>query len=142
MDLIVDASVGFKWLVKEEGSDSALRLLGNEDIVAPDFLLAECRNAILTSVRRGKLTVEAAQQIERNLDALQIATMPSRPLLSQAFAIGLEYSHPIYDCIYVAAALATNRVLVTADENFAAKFATSAIGRNSIKLLKVIAAGL
>jgi predicted nucleic acid-binding protein len=136
VDLIVDASVAFKWLVKENGSDIALRLLDDHDIVAPGLLLAECRNAILTSVRRGKLTVDTARQVERTLDALQIATIPSRPFLSQAFAIALEHSHPIYDCIYAAAAMESHRILVTADANFHAKMVASSMVRDHIRLLQ------
>lgn len=141
MDLVVDASVAFKWLVTEDGSDIALRILDEHDIVAPDLLLAECRNGILTSVRRGTSTVETAQQLERNLDALGIATVPSRLFLAQAFAIALECSHPIYDCIYVAAAISSDRILVTADTKLAAKMATSPIGQDRIRLLQTFAAG-
>jgi predicted nucleic acid-binding protein len=135
VDLVVDASVAFKWLAKEDGSDIALRVLHEHNIVAPDLLLAECRNAILTSVRRGNLTIEGAQQLERDLDALEIATIPFRLFLSQAFAIALECRHPIYDCIYVAAAISSDRALVTADAKFAAKIAMSPIARDRIRLL-------
>jgi len=141
VDLVVDASIAFKWLVKEDDSDAALQLLGSNTVVAPDVLLAECRNAILTTVRRGKLTVERAQQLERHFEALQIETMPSRLFLPHAFAIALEISHPIYDCIYLAAAIATDRMLVTADEKFAAKITAAVLGRDRIKLLKAFASG-
>jgi len=63
VDLVVDASIAFKWLVKEVDSDAALQLLRSNTIVAPDILLAECRNAILTTVRRGKLSVERANSL-------------------------------------------------------------------------------
>jgi len=47
-----------KWLMQENDSDHAIRLLQNNDVAAPDFLLIECRNAALTNVRRGRLTIE------------------------------------------------------------------------------------
>ena len=138
MDIVVDASVAFKWLVREDGSDKALRLLDRCDVIAPALLLAECRNAILTNVRRGKLSVEAAKQIELDLDALQIATVPTELFLSQAFVLGLRLSHPIYDCIYLAAAMATDRVLITADGNFLAKLQASVIGVDRVRMLEAI----
>jgi len=138
VDIVVDASVAFKWLVREDGSDKALRLLDRCDVIAPALLLAECRNAILTNVRRGKLSVEAAKQIELDLDALQIATVPTELFLSQAFVLGLRLSHPIYDCIYLAAAMATDRVLITADGNFLAKLQASVIGVDRVRMLEAI----
>jgi len=55
------------------------------------------------------------------------------PLLTPAFALALEFNHPIYDCIYLAAALATGRTLVTADTRFAAKLPDAM--RSRVKLL-------
>jgi len=141
VDLVVDASIAFKWLVKEVDSDAALQLLRSNTIVAPDILLAECRNAILTTVRRGKLSVERAEQLERDFESMQIETMPSRMFLSNAFAIALEIGHPIYDCIYLAAAIAADRMLVTADEKFAMKVTAPVIGHGRVKLLRTFAAG-
>jgi predicted nucleic acid-binding protein len=105
------------------------------------MLLAECRNAILTTVRRGKLSVERAQQLERDFEGMQIETLPSRMFLSNAFAIAPEIGHPIYDCIYLAAAIAADRMLVTADEKFAMKVTGPVIGYGRVKLLRTFAAG-
>lgn len=121
MDLVVDASVAFKWLVAEADSNAAVSLLQHHDVVAPDVLLAECRNAALTHVRRRTISIEQARQTERDLEALQLHTLPSSPFLTHAFTLGLELGHPIYDCIYLAAAIASDRILVTADERFATK---------------------
>lgn len=135
MDVVVDASVAFKWLVTEADSQAAVFLLENHNIVAPDVLLTECRNAALTHVRRGTISIEQARQAERDLQALQLQTLPSIPFLTQAFTLGLELSHPIYDCIYLAAAIAADRILVTADERFAAKVRVSVGTADRIRLL-------
>jgi predicted nucleic acid-binding protein len=141
VDAVVDASVAFKWLVTEDDSDTALALLRDGNIVVPDLLLIECRNAALTNVRRGGLSAEQARQVEHRLDALPLRTVPTQPLLPRAFEIGLALDHPIYDCIYMAAALATNRMLITADERFFAKVTTRPSDRGHIKLLKAFTAG-
>ena len=135
MDLVVDASIAFKWLVAEADSPAAVSLLQNHNLIAPDVLLAECRNAALTHVRRGTISIEQAKQAERDLEALQLHTLPSTPFLTHAFMLALELSHPIYDCIYLAAAIATDLILVTADERFAAKVQTSVGVADRIKLL-------
>jgi len=135
VDLVVDASIAFKWLVTEADSEAAVSLLQKNNVVAPDVLLAECRNAALTHLRRGTISIEQAKQTERDLEALQLHTLPSTPFLTHAFMLALELRHPIYDCIYLAAAIASDRILVTADERFAAKVEGSGIAKNRIRLL-------
>jgi predicted nucleic acid-binding protein len=139
VNLIVDASVVFKWLVAENDSDLALRLRHDHDLVAPDLVLAECRNAALTNFRKGYLTEQQTRQVDQELLTLQLRTLPSTPLLSEAFAIAVSIRHPIYDCIYVAAAIATERLLITADRRFAGKLQISATAADHVKTLDAFA---
>ena len=47
MCLVVDASVAIKWLVEEEGSETATRLLeGNHELHAPRLMVSEVTNAL------------------------------------------------------------------------------------------------
>jgi predicted nucleic acid-binding protein len=135
VDVVVDASIAFKWLVTEADSEAAVSLLQNHNIVAPDILLAECRNAALTHIRRGTISIEQAKQAERELEALQLHTLPSVPFLTHAFMLALDLGHPIYDCIYLAAAITSDRILVTADGRFAAKVQSSPMLADRIKVL-------
>jgi predicted nucleic acid-binding protein len=137
MNVVVDASVVLKWFVTEEDSAAALLVRTEHDIAAPDFLLIECRNALLNKVRRRELDRAQADDAESALDAigLGIEILPSPPILRHAFTIALDLAEPIYDCIYLAAALATDRKLITADEHFAAKVSKSRFGENRIQLL-------
>src|SRR5438132_9421734 len=102
MNVVVDASIVLKWLVIEEDSPAALLVRIEHDIVAPDFLLIECRNALLNKVRRRELERAQAEDAESALDAigLGIAILPSPPLLRHAFTIALDLGEPIYDCVY------------------------------------------
>ena len=68
MNVVVDASVVLKCVVTEEDSEAALLLLANHDIAAPDFLLIECRNALLTKLRRQELQREEAEEGESILE--------------------------------------------------------------------------
>ena len=137
MNVVVDASVVLKWFVAEADSSAALHVRAEHDIVAPDFLLIECRNAFLNKVRRRELDRAQVEDAESALDAigLGIAILPSPPLLRHAFTIALDLAEPIYDCIYLAAAIATDRTLITADERFAAKVMKSPFGEDRIELL-------
>jgi predicted nucleic acid-binding protein len=127
MNVVVDASVVLKCVVTEEDSAAALLLLANHDIAAPDFLLIECRNALLTKLRRQELQREEAEEGESILEEIgsRITIFATIPILRQAYSMALGLAHPIYDCIYLAAALATDRKLITADVRFAAKVTRS-----------------
>jgi predicted nucleic acid-binding protein len=135
VDLVVDASIAIKWLIREPDSEVALGLRAEHNILAPAFLLIECRNALLTGVRRGKLTPEQARSAEAEINAIGIHIVSSESLLARAFEIALELGEPIYDCIYLAAAIATDRRLITADQRFIAAAGRSAYSNGRIYLL-------
>jgi predicted nucleic acid-binding protein len=133
--LVVDASVVVKCVVEEAGTPEALAIVAEHEILAPDLLLAESRNAILTKVRRLILTPEEGYRAERSLNGLSIRIVPSVQLLAEAFAIAMELGEPIYDCIYLAAALALDTKLITADESFARIVRRSAYGEARVQPL-------
>lgn len=119
--MIVDANIVVKWFVAEDDSDAALALRLQGELFAPDVMLIEYRNALLKKVRRQAISTTEARRAEREIDSVGITILPSAPLLSNAFRLGLDLREPIYDCIYLAAAIAADRILVTADQRFAAK---------------------
>jgi predicted nucleic acid-binding protein len=133
--VILDANIVLKWFIAEDDSDAALRLRLEGDLLAPDIMPIEYRNALLNKVRRRAISIEEAERAEREIDGAGVIIISSAPLLSSAFRLALDLGEPIYDCIYFAAAIATNHVLVTADEKFATKAQASKVGGNRIKLL-------
>jgi predicted nucleic acid-binding protein len=137
MNIVVDASLVLKWFVVEDDSAAALRVRIEHDIVAPDLLLVECRNALLSKLRRREIERAVAEDAESMLDALGlgIAILPSPPMLPHAFKIALDLGEPIYDCVYLAVALATDRKLITADARFATKASKSQFGKDRIEML-------
>jgi len=110
-------------------------------MIAPDLLPIECRNAFLNKIRRRELSVAAARRLERDLDAIEIEILPAAAFLSRAFAIAIELGEPIYDCIYVAMAVTTERVFLTADKEFALVVGNSSLGRERVMLLADLVAG-
>jgi predicted nucleic acid-binding protein len=141
MNLIVDASVALKWLVVEDDSQIALKVRAEHDLIAPDLMLVECRNALLNKVRRRELDVAEAKRIENAMHDLNSMTVPAAEFLSGAFSAALELHEPIYDCVYLAAAIATDRILVTADASFARAVADSSFDPGYVRLLSAFTAG-
>ena len=119
MAVVVDASIVIKWLVDEDDSPLALALRAQQNTAAPDFVLIECRNVLLTKTRKKLLVPADAMRAESTMGSIGLELLPSRRFLTEAFALALELGQPIYDCIYLAAAIATDCTLVTADARFA-----------------------
>ncbi len=116
MPLVADASVAVKWIVSEPHSAAALELLENNDVVVPDFLLAEVRNALITRVRRKLTSTAEARTSEAEFALLPLIVVPARERLAHAFDLALMLEHPVYDCIYLALAIERGLPLVTADQ--------------------------
>jgi predicted nucleic acid-binding protein len=119
--LVVDASVVIKWVVEEEGTELALALRGVARLIAPDLLIAECANILWKKVQRGELTGDEADFAAQLLERADIELFPMRGLMHEATRIAIALSHPAYDCIYVALAMATDARFVTADERLLQK---------------------
>ena len=119
MTVIVDVSVAIKWVVDEAGSLAARRLVAEEQLSAPDLMFVECANVLRTKVRRGELAPILAREALRVIDAAPIRSIPGRPHVAAAQAIALELDRSVYDCLYLAIAIAEYAVMVTADARFA-----------------------
>lgn len=115
--LVADASVIAKCVLPEPGTDSARRLvLGADVVLAPTHLQAECANAIWKHVHRGTLHPDRGRQAIEHLRTVPLRLCPLSDLIPDAFVIALEHDHPVYDCLYVAAAIRNDCALATADE--------------------------
>ncbi len=115
MPLIVDASVAVKWIVEEPLRDEALELVRLNDVVVPDLLLAEVRNALVNRVRRRLSTIEEARAAATAFRAIPLIIERSSDQLERAFDLALAFEHPLYDCLYLALAMARDLNLFTAD---------------------------
>lgn len=115
--LVADASVVVKCVLVEPGSDFAQQLVVSaEPPFAPGHVQAECVNAIWKYVHRGALSPERAHEALGYLESIPLRLRPLRKLTADAFALALEYDHPVYDCYYLACAIQNDCALATADE--------------------------
>jgi predicted nucleic acid-binding protein len=115
MALVVDASVAVKWVIEEALRDRALDLLADNEVIAPDLLLTEVRNALAMRVRRRLTTVAEARAAEAAFRSIPLLIEPTSELLEDAFELALRLAHPIYDCLYLALAVRRDLPLATAD---------------------------
>ena len=128
MKLVVDASVAVKWFVSETLSGEARLLLSHRlELHAPDFLLAEYANVIWKKVRRRELTASPVYTDALSNLSENVALHPIGHMIEHAMQAALDLDHPIYDCLYLACAEATESTLITADEKLANKVASSSL---------------
>ena len=124
MRTVVDASVAAKWYFAESGYVAADRVLaermhGERELFAPDLMLPEFTNVLWKRVRRGQCTRDAARQILEFFDVDRPELVSSAHLARPAFELATELAHPVYDCLYLALALAIEASLVTSDSRLA-----------------------
>jgi predicted nucleic acid-binding protein len=118
MTIIVDASVAVKWVCEERASDQAAGLLRRDDLAAPALWLAEAANALWRKAESGELSPAQAEDRVAELANAPVAVLPIEADLLQAIAIAIELHHPVYDCLYLAAAVREGGSVVTADARF------------------------
>lgn len=122
--VVVDASLAFKWLVREEYTDKALAILREwlyDEVtpIAPYLLPFEVSNALHKRVNRGELTVEAAVDLIGNLLDSQIDLHQPLDLHAKALEMASRFGQPAtYDAHYLALAESLDCELWTADEKF------------------------
>lgn len=134
MKLVVDASVAIKWMIEEQDSALADRLLdGAHDFLAPELIVAEVISAAWKQRRRGAIDDAQFEDIVIRMADGPIDCRPLRPLIRRAAALARELDHPIYDCLYLALVEAEQAPMVTADRRLVAAVRGSALaGRVSL----------
>ena len=122
MRLTVDASVVVKWFVQEPLSEEARLLLAHRlTLHAPDMLLAEFANTIWKKARRNEISDTRPHWDELPRLGKILSLHPCHEIIVRAAQLAAEVDHPIYDCLYLACAEATESALVTADHKFVNK---------------------
>ena len=141
MRLIIDASVAVKWLVDEEDSDAADRLLdGRHELFAPRLLVSEVGNALWRKVRTAEIELRRAGALASAISEMPVSWMGEEAVCSEAVRLAIALDRPVYDCIYLALAYRIGAKLVTADIRFVNALAETEHGE-LVVTLDGIAAG-
>jgi predicted nucleic acid-binding protein len=123
---VLDSSVAVKWFVNEGGTeqtkaDQLLDALGQGQCIlkAPELLLFEVANALMISHKFPSAKVIDSLAFLRSLK-LEVEFM-SWLILTKAVELASACGATIYDSYFLAMALETDSVLITADEVFVRK---------------------
>jgi predicted nucleic acid-binding protein len=65
------------------------------------------------------MSPEAADKAIRTLSELKIPTFSTQPLLVHSYSIAATFGRTVYDSVYVALAVFSDRLLITAGERLA-----------------------
>ena len=126
MRLVVDASVAVKWLVAEEDSDAADRLLaGGDDLYAPRLMASEVANAVWRKARMGEIERGRAGILMAAVSEMPVHWSSDETVCVDAVRLAVALDRPAYDCVYLALAHRVDAQLVTADIRFANALATT-----------------
>ena len=135
MELVVDASVAVKWLVEEEDSERASRLLsGGGQLHCPRLLASEVASALRRKALRGELELGFARARLASLVRMPVSWHPDESLASDAIRLAFAYDRTAYDCLYLALAYRLDARLVTADLRFANALAAMETGGTVVTL--------
>ena len=125
---VVDACVAVKWLVSEEHSDVALRLIRqNHEMIAPGLFLSEIANVLWKKRQQGQIDGDKARKALRGLAGAGIEIHMEDNLVYDALDISLTHGCSVYDesCagrtidgVYLALAAREQCPMVTADRKF------------------------
>jgi predicted nucleic acid-binding protein len=121
--LVLDTSAILKWVLNEEDSEKARRILdqyldGSLELIAPSLVFPEVGNVLARMVRRGKLNQREARACFRMVLEYSTAIHDSSELYELSLELALEHHQSHYDCLFLALARAQKCTLVTADEKF------------------------
>ncbi len=122
--VVVDASLAFKWLVKEMHTDEANNLGRSWNrqgirVAAPYLLPVELTNALHQRVVRGELTVDAATQRLAGLLSSGLELHQPPRIYGRALALAGQLGQgATYDAHYLALAETLGCELWTADRRF------------------------
>lgn len=117
--LVVDASIAVKWLIHEDDSHVADRLLeGGHRLFAPQLMTLEVGNALWNKTRRGELDLWEAEDLALSIAEFAVEWTTDELLVAEALRLSLTLNHPIYDCAYLSLANHIGAIVVTADKRF------------------------
>lgn len=139
---VLDASVLAKCFLPSHLEPHFLQAIGliekfrknHIQLIEPDFAWAEIGSVFLKSVRRGVFTEAAAKNALRELHKLDIDFAPSAALIETAFVLAHRHDRSVYDCLYLALAIAVEAEFITADE----KLCNAIAGKAPVKWLGAI----
>lgn len=116
--IVVDSSVLIATLLPDESGPDLPELMADYDeVLAPWLLWVEIRNVLLSSERRGRLTITVEAALEQ-IEALGI-TLDQMPRSTAVMRLARRHRLSAYDALYLELALRFDADLATLDSKLA-----------------------
>src|SRR5579862_9826422 len=113
---VIDASVVAAAIFGEEHALIAQRLLADAaELLAPDFITVEVANVIWKRHVRGEVDLTEAMDLFADVNRLPLSKTSATDLLRPALELALRLSRSVYDSLYLALAVQTSTIMITAD---------------------------
>ncbi len=123
MSFVLDASVVLAWLLPDETSEAAERIIGRLNqgsAQAPALLLQETANALLQAERRARIPATTTTELLSTLLTLPLLLDPVSPeSLMRALALARAHTLSVYDAMYLDLAEQRGLPLATFDAQLA-----------------------
>lgn len=117
--VVLDASIVIKWFHEEAGTDKAVKIQeqiarGEIRAIVPPLLFYEVANVLTLKAGSNIEEVISAHQVLENLP-LQVVEV-IHTTLEEAIRLASQHKLSVYDAVYVALAILSGAILITADE--------------------------
>ena len=137
-DFVVDSSVVAKWVLPEPDSPLAHQIMldvvaAGGQLIVLDLVYAEVASAIWKRHRQKLISLSEAENALATLLRCPVHVQPAMSLLSEAFALAVNYDRAIYDARFIALVQNHGARGVTADEPL---FRTVSAATPKLKLLR------
>lgn len=114
---VLDASVVAAAFFQEEHAGRARSLLTGRGVLhAPDLIYAELANVIWKRYSRGEIDEKDAGRLLEDVHRVPLRTTSCADLSEPALGLALRTGRTVYDCLYLALAVKTSCVMVSADK--------------------------
>jgi predicted nucleic acid-binding protein len=117
--VVVDASVGVKWVVREEHSTESIALFDERlRLIVPDLFFLEVGNTLGKKAVRGEVRPGKARDLYREVSDTPLEIHPSLPLAERSLDLAVDSERALYDSIYLTLAMSVGGIYVTADQKY------------------------
>jgi len=122
--MVIDTMVFAYALLGVEGfCQSALKALDSVDLVeVPDSFRAEMVNVVWKWMGAKGLSLDLGLEILRDAEGLIDRVIPTEQLWERALELAIQYNHPAYDTLFIAAAELAETRVVTFDRKLLKRF--------------------
>lgn len=128
---VLDTSVVAAAFFQEDYADRAAKLLvGRHALHAPDLIHAELANVIWKRFNRGEIDSEEAGGLLADFRSLPLQITLCGDLAEASLELAMRTGRSVYDCLYLALAVKTRSVMVSADKKLVNSLAGTPLAKH------------